>query len=104
RRAFFDGTSMCRRKTTRILRVALRVLARRGCRAEGTPVNQQPKQQPKPKPKPKQEQEQSEGTSATDTASPAAIQQPFHSALLLCAVAKKFRHKKPGRSRGFCAA
>ncbi len=31
---------MCRRKTTRILRVALRVFARRGCRAEGPPVKQ----------------------------------------------------------------
>ncbi|MCI2263581.1 hypothetical protein, partial [Xanthomonas indica] len=40
RRAFFDGTSMCRRKTTRILRVALRVFARRGCRAEGARVEQ----------------------------------------------------------------
>ncbi len=33
--AFFDGTSMCRRKTTRIVRVALRVFTHRGCRAEG---------------------------------------------------------------------
>ncbi len=34
--AFFAGTFMCRRKTTRIVRVALRVFTHRGCRAEGT--------------------------------------------------------------------
>ncbi|WP_295974568.1 hypothetical protein [uncultured Xanthomonas sp.] len=101
---------MCRRKTTRILRVALRVFARRGCRAEGTPVNQQQQQQQQQQQEQEQEQEQEQSrlhpVVRRDTRSPTANRALIpHIALRPQAMAAKASDtKNPAEAGVFCAA
>ncbi|MDY4295830.1 MULTISPECIES: hypothetical protein [unclassified Xanthomonas] len=91
---------------------ALRVFPRRGCRAEGTPVNQLQQQQQQQEQEPEQEQEQEQEQSRLhpvvrrDTRSPTANRALIpHIALRPQAMAAKASDtKNPAEAGVFCAA